>query len=394
MTKPVAIVAGYMIRYPLGGHVMSQLHFLVGLQQLGYDVVFVEHYGWPDSCYDPRTNTTSDDPASGIAAIVPVLAQYGVTRWCYVADDGTSHDLSRDELRSLCRDAVLFSVSSATWLEEFRECSTRVFVDIDPGFTQFGMPPQPSPSCDGYASPHDFHFHFTIGERIGHPDCPIPTHGLSWRPTRVPIVLDLLPVRFTPEAKFFTTVMSWSSRKPITHNGEVYGQKDVEFMRVIDLPRRVGPIFEIALAGPNAPRAEIAAAGWRLADPLSVTATVDAYRDYIARSRGEFSVAVNLEVKTRSGWFSDRSAAYLATGKPVVAQDTGFSKIIPCGEGLFAFRTMDDAAAAIEQIARDYPQHCAAARWIAEEFFDARKVLGAMLRECDLPVTTSSARRA
>jgi len=183
--------------------------------------------------------------------------------------------------------------------------------------------------------------------------------------------------------------MSWSARQPITYNGEVYGQKDVEFMRFIDLPKRVGPIFEIALAGKTAPREKIAAAGWHIIEPRSVTGTVDAYREYIAQSRGEFSVAVNLEVKARSGWFSDRTQAYLATGKPAIVQETGLSEIIPCGEGLFAFCTADDVAVAVEEISRDYQHHCKAARRIAEEYCDARKVLGAMLRQCDLPVATS-----
>jgi len=266
-------------------------------------------------------------------------------------------------------------------------------LDTDPGFTQFGMPEVPTPSSPGCASPYDFQFHFTIGERIGQPDCPIPTHGLRWRPTRWPIALELVPAQFTPEAKYFTTVMSWSSRRPILYKGEQYGQKDIEFLRLIDLPQRIGPVFEIALAGSYAPREKIAAAGWKLVDPLKVTATPQTYRDYIAQSRGEFGVAVNLEVKARSGWFGDRTAAYLASGKPVVVQDTGFSEILPCGEGLFAFRDEAGVRDAVETINKDYRRHCDAARRVAEDYFDADKVLGEMLRACGLPAVTSSARR-
>jgi hypothetical protein len=180
--------------------------------------------------------------------------------------------------------------------------------------------------------------------------------------------------------------MSWRPRKTIVHNGVEYGQKDAEFMRFIDLPKRVGHIFEIALAGPNAPREQISAAGWRLADPLRVTETVSTYRDYIAQSRGEFGVAVSLEVKTRSGWFGDRNALYLAMGKPVVVQETGFSESLPCGEGLFAFREIEDVVAAIESISGDYERHCRAARKIAEEYFASDKVLRAMLQVCGLVV--------
>jgi hypothetical protein len=385
--KPLVIVAGYLVRYPLGGHMLSQLHFIVGLQRLGYEVVFAEHFGWPNSCYNPRAGTMTDDPAFGIGEMRQMLAKFGVRRWCYVDAAGSFHGLSRDELLTCCRRAeFLLSIASVTWLEEFAECRQRVFIDTDPGFCQFNMPPQPSPSCSGYASPYDFQFHFTFGERIGKPDCPIPTRGLNWRPFRPPIVLELLTPRFTPKAKYFTTVMSWSARKPIVYNGTEYGQKNAEFLRFINLPKRVGEILEIALAGPAAPRAEIAAAGWRIADPLAVTATPRTYCDYIAQSRGEFSVAVNLEVKSRSGWFSDRTAAYLATGKPVIVQDTGFSEFLPCGEGLFAFRTEDDVVAVVDTIKLDYERHCRAARAVAERDFDSDKLLGDALRQCGLPV--------
>ena len=152
-------------------------------------------------------------------------------------------------------------------------------------------------------------------------------------------------------------------------------------------------MFEIALAGPNAPREQIAAAGWRIADPLEVTATPWTYLEYIAQSRGEFSVAVNLEVKARSGWFSDRTAVYLASGKPAIVQDTGFSEIIPCGEGLFTFKHVEEVIGAVEAIERDYPRHCNAARRIAEEYFDSDKVLGALLGQCGLPVPKPDCRK-
>jgi hypothetical protein len=388
MSRPLVIVAGYLVRYPLGGHVLSQIHFLAGLQRLGYEVVFVEHYGWSHSCYDPRTNAMTDDPAYGLAQTQRVLNTLGLSRWSFVDANGIWHGQPREQILRWCREAeVLVSLASVTWLEEFRVIRNRIFIDTDPGFTQFGMSPTPTPSCDGFASPYDFHWHFTFGERIGKPDCPIPSHGLTWRPTRQPIALELLPTQFTPEAKWFTTVMSWSARKPMIYQGVEYGQKNVEFLRFIDLPKRLGPIFEVALAGPNAPRMEIAAAGWRIADPLQVTATSHSYCEYIARSRGEFSVAVNLEVKSKSGWFSDRTAAYLASGKPVIVQDTGFSELLPCGEGLFAFQTADDVVAAVEEIEKDYGRNCVAARRIAEEYFDSDKVLRAILQACDLPAT-------
>jgi hypothetical protein len=370
-----AIVAGYLVGNPVGGHVLSILHWLAGLRQLGYDVVFAEHHGWPDACWNPVTRTLSADPSYGIAELTQHARLLGLRGWCFVDAQGVYHGLSREEMVACCRSAgVLLGLWTVTWLEEFAECRRRIFVDPDPGFTQFGMSPDVRASL-AFASPVDFHEHYSYGTRIGKPDCPIPTHGLHWKPARPPVALNLLPVRFTPDAACFTTVMAWAPRSPIVYDGVEYGLKDVEFWRIADLPARVAACLEIALGG-NAPYERISACGWRLADAAVVTATPWTYRDYIGTSRGEFSVAVNLEVKTRSGWFSDRTAAYLASGKPAVVQDTGFSEDLPCGEGLFAFTTIDDAAGAIEEIERDYRRHCLAARRIAEEHLDARRVIG------------------
>ena len=387
MSRPVAIVAGYLARYPLGGHLLSQYHFLAGLAKLGYEVVFVEHHGWSNACYDPRTNTMSDDPTYGLSQILPFFKSIGSRRWGYVDAAGKWHGLQRDDVRNLCRNAAFVaSVSSTTWLDELRECNTRIFVDIDPGFTQFKMSPTPNTSCPGYASPYDFNFHFTFGERIGQPDCPIPTHGLRWQPIRQPLARELIQPRFTPQARRFTTVMSWTAYGSVEYRGVTYGQKNLEMLKFLDLPQRTGEVFEIALGGVGAPAPQLQDAGWVITEALAATSSVDAYLDYIGNSRGEFSVAKDGYVKTRCGWFSARTVAYLASGKPVIVQDTGFREVLPCGEGLFAFQTADDAVAAMEEIGRDYERHCRAARRIAEEYFDSHKVLTAMLMACDVPV--------
>lgn len=390
MSKPIAIYTSYNIRYPLGGHVLAELHYIVGLQRLGYEVYVVEEAGsWPTPCFDPQREMMTDDPSAGIAALRRVLAPFGLAEnWCYIAANGRTWGLSRARVRELCRQAaVLFSRANVNWIDEFAECAVRVLVDTDPGFTQFRMTPEPSRSTSGYASPWDFHFHFTYGERIGMPDCPIPTHGLRWWPTRPPVVPELVPARYTPEATMFTTVMSWRARAPIVYQGETYGQKDEEFRRFIELPQRCGPVFELAIAGNKVPWAELHAAGWKTQPAIEVTRTVEDYLRYIGESRGEWSVAVNLEVKTRSGWFSDRSAAYLAAGKPVVVQDTGFSERLPCGRGLWAFRTLDEAVAVVEAVQRDYETQCAAARDVMQEYFHYERVLGGLLERCNLPVT-------
>jgi hypothetical protein len=373
-----AIVAGYLVGNPVGGHVLSILHWLAGLRSLGYDVIFAEHHGWPNACWNPRTKTLSDDPTFGLEELAGHAERLGLRAWCFVDAEGRYHGLAQDEMVRQCKTAdLLIGLWTVTWLEEFAECRRRIFVDTDPGFTQFGMSPEVRASL-AFASPMDFHEHYSYGTRIGQPDCPIPTHGIDWKPARPPVALDLLPFQFTPDAACFTTVMAWAPRKPIVYNGVEYGLKDVEFWRIAELPSRVSACLEIALGG-SAPYDAIAAAGWRIADAAAVTATPWTYRDYIAQSRGEFSVAVNLEVKTRSGWFSDRTAAYLATGKPVVVQDTGFSEDLPCGEGLFAFRTLDEAIQAIEEIGRNYRHHCQAARRVAEQHLDARLVIGRII---------------
>jgi hypothetical protein len=371
---PVAIVAGYLAGNPVGGHVMSILHWLAGLRALGYDVVFVEHHGWPNACWNPATKVMGDDPSYGLGELQRHADWLGLRGWCFVDAQGRYHGMTRQEITALCRTSeVLIGLWTVTWLDEFAACSRRIFIDTDPGFTQFGMSPDVHASRE-FASPMDFHEHYSYGTRIGQPDCPIPTHGLDWRPLRPPVALDLLPVRYAPDASCFTTVMAWSPRKPIVYEGEEYGQKDIEFWRVVGLPSLVAAEFEIALGG-DAPYEAIRSAGWRIADAAAVTATPWTYRNYIAGSRGEFSVAVNLEVKSRSGWFSDRTAAYLASGKPVVVQDTGFSDDLPCGEGLLAFNTLDEAVAAIQEVGRDYPRHCRAARRIAEQYLDASRIL-------------------
>ena len=382
--RPGIIVAGYLVRYPVGGHALSVLHYLMGLLTLGFDVTFVEEYGWARSCYDPSAGTMSDDPSYGLAYLGELFKGLGVPAWCFVDAHGRTHGIDRDELRRRCEQAAaLLSIGHVTWLPEFAACRSRIFLDTDPGFTQFEMPATPVPSEAGYASPFDFHHHFTFGTRIGLPDCPIPRHGIDWRPTRPAVALELLPPRYTPDAPFFTTVMSWRSREPILYEGVEYGQKDVEFLPLISLPAAAGRVFEVAVAG-KAPRDALRAAGWRVVDPRDVTRTPWSYRDYIATSRGEFSVAVNLEVRTRSGWFSDRTAAYLASGKPVIVQDTGFSDSLPCGDGLLPFRTFDDVVVAVDAVSAEYDRHCKAARRIAEEYFDARTLLAAMLRDAEV----------
>jgi hypothetical protein len=207
----------------------------------------------------------------------------------------------------------------------------------------------------------------------------MPSAGAQWLATRQPIVLDLWPVKKGNPGAPFTTVMNWSPFGDRLDHDQRYGQKEREFEPYFTLPQKTGELMEIAAQLPSTVRRRAAEGGWRLADPLEVTRHPWLYQDYLAHSRAEFSVAKHGYVATRCGWFSDRSAGYLASGRPVVIQDTGFSRWLNTGDGLVPFTTRDEAAAGLEEVNRRYAAHCRAAREIAEQYFDARKVLTSLL---------------
>ncbi len=370
------ICAGNLIRYPLGGFTWHHLQYLVGFARLGHEVIYVEDYGWADSLYDPARGDMTSDPSYGIAYLTSLLRAHGLDKsWCYLAEDGSSHGMSREQLAQLCRECdVFFNLSNINWIPEFELCARRVLVDTDPVFTQIG----------GHGMSESFsqyHALFTYGENIGRPGCPAPTGGARWLPTRQPVTLDLWPATTGESSAPFTTVMNWSAYGDREYEGRIYGQKDREFTPFFNLPNETGQLMEIALNAPLETRKRLAAGGWRLTDPGEVTRDPWVYQDYLRSSRAEFSVAKHAYVSARCGWFSDRSAGYLAMGRPVIVQDTGFSDFLPCGEGLLAFRTPAEAIEAINRLSDDYERHCRAARAVAEEYFDARLVLNDLLEQ-------------
>ena len=314
------ICSGNLIRYPLGGLSWHHLQYLVGFARLGHEVTYVEDYGWPDSCYDPAREDMTSDPSYGIAYLVKLLRLHGLERsWCYLAEDGTAHGMSRERLAQLCRACdVYFNLSNINWIPEFELCTRRVLVDTDPVFTQIG----------GHGMSESFAVYdalFTYGENVHRPECTMPTAGVHWQPTRQPLVLDLWPVSEGEPAAPFTTVMNWTAYGEREHGGLVYGQKDREFTPYFSLPNDTGTSMEIAINGPSEVRERLVEGGWRIADPGKVTRDPWIYQDYLRSSRAEFSVAKHAYVSTRSGWFSDRSAGYLATGRPAVLQDQRWS---------------------------------------------------------------------
>jgi hypothetical protein len=257
----------------------------------------------------------------------------------------------------------------------------KAYVDLDPGFTQFWH-------ADGWPGLAGHDSYFTVGENIGKPGCEIPTGGIDWRPVPPPVVLEDWPLSGDGDLGSFTTVGAWrGSFGVIEREGRTYGLKVHEFRKVIELPTKVPFRFEIALdihPGDDRDRESLEANGWHLVSPGEAVRGPLEFRRFVQGSGAEFSVAQGIYVDTNSGWFSDRSVRYLASGRPTLLQDTGFSDNYPVGEGLVAFRTVAEAAAGAERIAADYEGHRAAARALAEERFDSDKVLPRFLAEAGL----------
>jgi hypothetical protein len=374
------ILGSYMVRYPLGGMLSWALQYLVGFQRLGHEVWFVEKSGYPNSCFDPARGVMSDDCSYGTAALRALLARFGLQdRWCYVDAAGRYHGLAREQVEQVFRSADLFvdMGTHGSWLAEAAAARLRVLVDGEPGFTQMKMVNRQA--AGEWVPAYDYYY--TTGQNIGTPASTVPTAGKSWRPLFHPVVVDLFPREPAGPGAPFTTVMNWQSYGPVKYRGATYGHKDVEFEKFIDLPRRAAIPLEVAVSGKHVPAERLRGAGWRVRDAHAVTASFDSFRDYLGASRGEFSVCKNGYVVTKGGWFSDRGAAYLASGRPVVMQDTGFGAHLPCGRGLFTVGTVEEAAAAIAEINGDYERHSEAAYEIARAYLDAPKVLEKFLGE-------------
>jgi hypothetical protein len=370
-------------QYPMAGVVWQALQYLVGFRQLGHDVYYVEDSGAPP--YDPRVKSVVGDPTYNVATLQHALELFGFAdHWVYV-DGGTNvhYGLSRSQLQALYEraDVILNLCGAAAPPPDSKRKGRLLYIETDPIFEQIRAAQGVQNTLELLAA-HDVCF--TYGENLGEPDCPIPAAGANWQKTRPPVVLDLWTEHVDATCRFFTTVATWHNRgKDITFQGETYyWSKHVNFLKFLDLPRRTSQPFELAVeTSEQATRDQLSALGWHLAEASERSATVEGYRDYIYSSRGEFTVAKDIYVRPRSGWFSDRSVCYLAAGKPVVTQETGFSKFISAGEGLFAFADMDEAVAALERINADYVHHAHAARCVATEFFAADKVLDKLLQD-------------
>ena len=381
------VVTGLIATYPVGGVAWDYLQYVHGLAALGHDVTYLEDTGqW---VYAPRLQTFTEDCRENLAYLAAVLRRGGTpVPWAFRDAAGLLHGMEEADLHRRCRDADLFlNVSGCCWLRDaYRSARVAAYVDTDPCYSQAKLAAADAGTADehvrysaGMIRRHDVFFSFA--ENIGRAECLIPTAGLAWRPTRHPIVLADWPLAPPPGGGAFTTVMSWKTDvTPPAVGGRVYGGKDVEFAKVRALPACTHAPLEIALAG-AAPVAELRAAGWRVVDARAVSATPEAYQDYIAGSRSELSVAKEAYVATRSGWFSTRSASYLAMGRPVVIQDTGLAAHYPIGEAILLFTDAEEAAAALAAVERDYGRRCAAARALAASAFDSGCILRRLLAE-------------
>jgi hypothetical protein len=384
--KPnVIIVLGIMGCIPVAGTGMAwnTIQHLLGLRRLGYDVYYVEATGvWP-------FNAIEDDCTFPVNYISTLLERFGFQdRWAYVAahSDNRCYGLSAPRVRELYAraDAIINLFGGTVLRDEHMACPVRIYLETDPVVHQIRIANGERKYIDLVGAHTAL---FSWGENYGASDCGVPLAPFTYKRTRAPVVVDLWETPCNPAARRFTTIAHWDqSVKDLTYKGEVYSwSKHREFLKVLDLPRRTAQEFTLALAidDPTAVR-RLESHGWIVEDAYEASKTLDSYRHYIWASRGEFTVAKDMNVRLRSGWFSERSACYLAAGKPVITQETGFSKFLPTGLGLFSFQTLEDIPPAVEAINSDYQKHSRAAKEIATEYFGAEKVLRQLLADVGL----------
>ena len=403
--KPLRIVVvGTLACNPYAGMAWMHMQITAGLQRLGHDVYYFETTStWP---YDPIRQMKVRDSEYSVPYLARVAESFGLAgRWAYRRSysDKEWFGLSSCKAEDLLAnsDAVLNVAAATRFAEEGLRVGHLVYFGTDPVYHEISF----ANGDEDTQTLFDEHDEvITYGENIGNRDCPIPPLPRLKSKTRQPVLLDLWQSG-PPSKKEFTTVGNWKQDgRDVQYLGEIYyWSKDREFLKFIDLPTQINQPIELAtnLTGPDSGEARIGEAvracgvaqdayvllrdhGWRLVHGPDFSTDPWSYRDYISASRGEFTVARDLNVRLRSGWFSERSACYLAAGRPVITQDTGFGTVLPTGEGLFAFNTMEEILAAFDAVNSDYGKHSRAARAIAEEYFRAETVLAKVIDDLGL----------
>jgi hypothetical protein len=370
------IFSGTIGRSGLGGQAWASLQYLLGLRALGHEVFYLEdccESSWVFDWDKGDWTTELDYPAAYVQACLQPFGFQG--HWIYRAAN-ESRGMPLEHFLEICSRAdllLLRAIPIWEWRLEYDRPARCAFIDVDPGFTQMKFA-NGDPKLQAGLKYCDRHF--TLAQRIGLADCAIPSDGGPWLKTRPPVFLPEWPVA-KQEATHFTSVMRWQGFKEVEYLGVSYGQRDKEFPRYFDLPKRATQKFLIAQMGIKPD--ELKRHGWEVALGEVVSRTPEAYREFIQGSRAEFSVPKNGYVAMRGGWFSDRSVCYLASGRPVVMEDTGLADWLPAGQGLLTFNDPDGALRAVETVNANYEQHCRAARRLAAEHFATDKVLPALL---------------
>ncbi len=393
MNKKKIIVLGFMGACPIAGVIWQHLHYIIGLQRLGYEVFYVEDtFNIP---YDPAAINTSLDFSYAAQTLKKLAADYGFQdHWAYCARYELDSPLSHEEVAGMSPTALLqlykeadcaLNICGSHWInKDLERIRHIVYVESDPGVEQIKVDQGNQEAISNLAQQHNL---FTFGENIGTPAFPVPTHNLTWLPTRQPVVTDLWcnqPEASTPTPEaLYTSICNWSTsgkKDIIWRDSQYLWSKSLEFLRFVEAPKKCGETFELATDVSTREQEELFLKNqWKLVSPLGLSEDWDAYRTYIQHSKGEFTCAKDQYVRLNTGWFSDRSACYLAAGRPVITQETGFSKFYGGEYGLVGFSTMEEIIEAARSITADYTKHSRAALEIAREFFEAEKVLKSLL---------------
>lgn len=373
----IVVLAGSIGRFPAGGHAWVDLQYLLGFHELGFEVYYLEDCGEGSWVYDWEAEALTTDLEYPVSYLKSCLEPFGFgDRWIYRAGDA-SIGMDESEFRDVCRSADVMVIRACPidlWRDEYSASRRRVFIDADPGFTQFKLARGHSTlrstvdQCERL---------FTVGGRIGAPDCPIPTHGREWMAMVPPVCMSAWPEGEECEPTHFTSVMQWRSYEDITYQGITYGNKDREFPKFMALPQRTTQPLRLAVTG--LPPEHLSEKGWEVIVGWRAVWSADDYQRFVSHSRAEFGVAKHGYVLSQGGWVSDRTACYLASGRPVLVQDTGQGQWLPTGEGLLTFEDLEGAVTGIDMINSDYSRHRAAARRLAEEYFSASRVLSGVL---------------
>jgi hypothetical protein len=385
-SKGKIIVFGILFWYPLAGVTYQFLHYLIGLRKLGYDVYYIEDSGrW---IYDPVLNDMSPDVTGNLKMVVPYLEAHGFgDRWAFRGNypDGQCYGMTEGQILQLYKDADAFlNVTGAQEIrDEHRAIKRRIYVESDPFGSQVKVAKGDQGMINMLAD-HDTHFSF--GENLGQPDCDTPIEKFKWLPTRQPVAVELWNDGAPTGGPTYTTITTWHNKgKNLEWRGDTwYWTKDREFEKILGLPQLRDVPFELATSVDEKVQKLLRDHGWRQTGSVEISRDAELYRKYIQQSRGEFTVARDQYVRPNTGWFSDRTCCYLAAGRPVITQETGFSKFLPSGRGLFGFRTMDDILAAVDAIETDYAGHCRVAAEIARDYFAAEKVVGSLMERAGL----------